>query len=601
MMLLVAATLFAWGKRIHSLTAGLWAAAIWLSNPFVLFFGSVAYIDMGVALFVCLGAYAFSNWVQTRYERWLVISGIMFGLGAACKYSALPPLCGFAVVLLFVSMRRRKARPLAIFVIAVALVAAPWYLRNLYYTGNPVWPYFGSLFGTRPWSITDLQGLLHNQRTDYSRGMSLTLLLQLPWNLSFRMLQVFRQEAPTPLSPVYFFCLPLVLIYAIQNRFARVLLIGVCLYTLFWFFSIQIVRFLLPGVAVLGLLAMMALAYFIRKIRATRILPPALVSVGVALLLLVPGWRFSLGSWRKQPLPITAGQRDVYLRKELPGYPAYEWLNRKFGRNYVIYAPGDEKMTYYTDGHFMGDWFGPGGCMQVITKLSDGRALYQQLLAFKADFFLLNENDFRPKVFHGLPWFNDDFSRSHFRLVWAVPYIQLFEVVRGEVNPISTPELIKNPSFEEENGSAPEEWKFVGRPHIDSSGVRSHLGTTAIELTGADQLLQRIEVTPCRIYRLSEWTAANAPNQQSRLQVNWIPDSGPRIIDFEIVDNSPSWVRHEMFTTAPQNVHSAEIHLQAQTGSVWFDDISMLETRYGTNSANPVSGSPDFSGNSPCR
>lgn len=592
MMFLVAITLFAWGKRIHSSTAGLWAAAIWLSNPFVLFFGSVAYIDMGVTLFVCLGAYAFSNWMQTREKRWLLISGVVFGLGAACKYSALAPLCGFLGVLLYLSIRKREVRPFAMFAIAVALVAAPWYLRNIYYTRNPVWPYFGSVFGYGPWSATDLQGLIHNQQTDYSQGRSLGLLLRLPWDLSFRMLKVFRQEAPTPLSPVYFFCLPVALLYAIRNRYARALLVGMCLFTLFWFFSIQIVRFLLPAVAVLGLLAMTGLAYLACSVRHLNATPRPWLSLTVALLLMLPGLKFSLGFWRQHLLPVTAAQRAAYLRGELPPFPAYEWLNRSFGRNYVIYAPGDQKMTYYADGQFLGDWFGPAGCMRVISKLSDSRALYQQLLAFNADFFLLNEHDFRPQVLHGLPWAEDDFFRSHFRLVWAAPYIQLFEVVRGEIKPVANSELIQDASFEENTASSPERWMVVGHPRVDDSGTRSHSGRTAIQLSGSDRLLQRIPVNPCHMYRLSEWTEGEAPGASSRLQINWIPDGRSSLTDFEVVSNSPAWLRHEMFTIAPPHTTLAEIQLQAQNASVWIDDVSVVELAYandGTNSATRLS------------
>jgi len=42
MTLLVAVGLYAWGKRLFSVTAGIWAAAIWLSNPFVLVVSSSA-------------------------------------------------------------------------------------------------------------------------------------------------------------------------------------------------------------------------------------------------------------------------------------------------------------------------------------------------------------------------------------------------------------------------------------------------------------------------------------------------------------------------------------------------------------------------------
>lgn len=581
-MLLLAMSLLAWGKRVYNLTAGAWAAALWLSNPFVLYFGSAAYIDMAVALYVCLGAYAFSNWTQTRRPGWILISGIVFGVAAASKYSALAPLCAFGLVLLYLTVKHKRVRPLALFVGAVALIAAPWYIRNVYYTRNPVWPYFGSLFGYGgPWSAADMAAFIRSQRTYYGPGISVKALLLLPWDLSFRLLQVYLQEAPVNLSAVYFFCLIPAVIFAIRNKYARALLIGVGAYTLFWFFSIQIIRLLLPAIAVLGVVTMAAAAHYAGKVPGLRKLSPRLLAASGTFLLILPGWSFAAHSWRKNPLPVTAGQREAYLRSYLPPYPAYEWLNREYGDRYVLYAPGDEEMTYYTDGHLLGDWFGPSRCTDVIPVLGNSRKLYEEMANFGADFLLLNEDDFRPAALRGLPWAEGDFFRSHFRLVWAAPSIQLFQISRQPVHPVPEVELIRDPGLE---ALARHEraWRLVGSPVVDSTGNHSHGGKTAVRLTPKDRLVQRVRIEPCHIYRLSDWTTADAPQQRSRLQINWRTGKTLLRADIEFVMTSSGWTRREMPVMAPPGAQWADVYVHPQDGSqpIWFDDVSLVAIGY---------------------
>ena len=584
MMLLLAIGLFAWGKRLFSVTSGIWAAAIWLSNPFVLVVGSSAYIDAGLTLYICLGAYGFSNWLQTRRTCWLVVSGTLFALGAASKYLALPPLCAFGLVLLFLSLREKNFRPLLIFTATVVVIAVPWYLRSYYYTGNPVWPYFGSIFGYQPWSAEDLKGLVHEQYVNQSPPRSFLSFLLLPWNISFHLLELFHMDAPARMSPAYFFALPFLAAYAIFNKYARAMLIGVFVYVVFWFFSFQAIRFLFPAVAVLGLAAMAACAHLLARTRSFGPKYRIVLTTLIAGLLLLPGWKYSVAVRREASLPISSEQRNSYLARKFPQYPAYRLLNEKYGANYVLYAPGDEEMTYFAEGAFRGDFFGPARCMPIIRALSQsGTALYEKLDEMGASFLLLNERDFRPAVLYGLPSEADDeFFQSHFRLIWAAPYIQLFEISRQAVRHSSAPELIKNGSFEDMAASNPAFWEASGPPTVDSRGRYAHTGSISVGLSTADALVQRVEAKALQTYRLSQWTFASKGGESTRLHINWIGDRGLLRADIEIVSATPIWNRHQMFATAPPGTRWADVYLEVQNGDglVWFDDVSLAPISY---------------------
>src|SRR5439155_18167569 len=80
--------------------------------------------------------------------RWLVLAGVFSGLALSVKYTAVIIPGALVVVTLLNSPRRSGIRK-SIYLTAVSgLVASPWYLRNLIFQGNPVYPF---LFGGPFW------------------------------------------------------------------------------------------------------------------------------------------------------------------------------------------------------------------------------------------------------------------------------------------------------------------------------------------------------------------------------------------------------------------------------------------------------------------
>src|SRR5260370_16672045 len=126
MMCLIALAVSAWGRRRLSARAGLWAAAIWLSNPVVLWLGTTAYVDLGVTLFVCVGAYAFFNWLETRQESWLILSALLLGFAASAKYTGLFPICALGLVLLYMQIPTHSLLEVPVFPAVIFVVPLPF-------------------------------------------------------------------------------------------------------------------------------------------------------------------------------------------------------------------------------------------------------------------------------------------------------------------------------------------------------------------------------------------------------------------------------------------------------------------------------------------
>ncbi len=576
MAILVAIGVYAWGRRISNPSVGLLASGLWLFNPQVVWLASSAYVDIGLTLFTTLAFYAFSNWLSERSNSWLILSAIMFGYGAASKYLALfPILCCFGLLCYFAA-RQRKWQDVVAFAAVVGSIAAPWYLRSLYYTGNPFWPYFGGIFGYGPWSRADYLSQLQEQLS-YGMGKNLRALLLLPWNLAFNG-AIFNQ-ARDPFSPIYLFLLPLALFAALRDIYVRALLFVVSLYTLFWFSSVQVGRYLLLVVPLLSLAIAIALGRFFSW------LPPLMTrgrmgAVTAATLLAFAGvaWPRVAGILPKQRPPITREDRRNYLAEKLPSYASFDFLNRRGGRNYSVYALGGSNMAYFSNGRFMGDWFGPARYTQVLAADSDPQALYTVLKDLGAQYFLLDLDSFPLEQFVGSSFLTN--IANHLKLVNASPRTLLFEVLDDPPSCAFGPELIKNSGLENTSNGKVEQWTLIGKPQVDSSAHFSHRGTTAIASKVDDYLFQRVAIQPGRLYILSNFSRSTDKTSVAHLQINWLNVNLDKTVDIAIrgVPETSRWEQHGMAVSAPSNAFWADVYgSMAGSGPVWFDDFSFNE------------------------
>ena len=168
----LAGTLFTMGRRYVSVTAGLLACVIFASIPMVVLNLATAGMDVASCWFTLLAAYAlilFSAREERReprvFDRTLLLAAVFAGLAAGTKYQALfTVIAGFGVLAYaYFTAAERADRLMALkqtlfFGAAAGLVFAPWPLKNIIFHGNPLYPFFGKIFGGQQvdpvkWSI----------------------------------------------------------------------------------------------------------------------------------------------------------------------------------------------------------------------------------------------------------------------------------------------------------------------------------------------------------------------------------------------------------------------------------------------------------------
>ncbi len=147
--------------REVSAPAAVVAAVIAASTGWLFYLSGLAYVENGM---LALGMLATAAVLRGRRladagmrRRWYVLAGLLTGLSCGFKYTAIPLVALPLLTLLWIgednadgrAVRRRLAGGLAFATAAVAAFA-PWAIKNLAMTHNPVFPLAGNVFTDYP-------------------------------------------------------------------------------------------------------------------------------------------------------------------------------------------------------------------------------------------------------------------------------------------------------------------------------------------------------------------------------------------------------------------------------------------------------------------
>jgi hypothetical protein len=355
--------------------AALLAAALWIGTPLALYLGGNAYIDCTLTMFVTLAFAAYLQWQRTDEVRWAALAGAFAGFAASTKYHGL-----FFIAALLVAVAWRNRRAAAAFALAAALLAAPWYARIWAETGNPLFPYFSSIFGRHEWQTT------FDQRMERAAARPLTAApTEDPVSASVRRAIIGPVEnGMAPHSPWVLLLLPFAVVAAVREPRLRFPLGAALVYALLvspldWRFMLAIVPLVSIGIAT-------ALA----RIAPWRV---------VALLLAAPGLLWStLLIYKYGPIPASQPARDAFLTRRIPVYEALR------GRHEVVYLLHAEYAHYYCPTRCLGEVYGPYRYAKVEPLLHDPARLQATLRRFGAEVLVIDKQKDAvelPRVFSG--------------------------------------------------------------------------------------------------------------------------------------------------------------------------------------------------------
>ena len=336
--LLVAVAIYGFGRQFVDERVGLFGAVIFLSSPILAMYGPMANIDFGFAMFDFLAVWAFFRWVQGSERRYLLLAGLLAGFSMGSKYHGGITGLMLGLALLGVAVKQYGVtRPLPIlslaltFAIPAALVACPWYIKNLLWLGSPIWPLLSP--GPTAYNIA-ISANVDSGRT------AIDYLL-----LPIRAYIGKAHEYPIARPPFLLLLLPAYLLMRKHRVVSGVLAIGAVHLTI-WAQGPQVLRYLTQALPELSIGAAYVLVQLAPRlaIRPGRSFADALLVVGLgastaaalAIVIFNPPFAQLLG----------AESREAYLVRQVPNHTLVAELNKQGDAVDGVLLIGDRRAFY---------------------------------------------------------------------------------------------------------------------------------------------------------------------------------------------------------------------------------------------------------------
>lgn len=350
-----------------------------------------AYVETTLCLLIAGFLIALLNASSENRRAMLILAGTCAGCAVATKYTAAVVISITLGVWLLAELisRTAKLRDLGYFLTPAVIVTAPWFIRNAILSGNPVFPFFSNVFGLGGlWNKDDLifQWLMWKSRC--VMPVNTENIFNLPYFLSFECYR-FRDSTFSRLAHYAIICT--VLAVAIKReRVLIVLLVITEAFLLWWFYTCQNVRYalpVLPAVAIAGAWASHTIWLTFSRLPVSKMI----AAIGLALVIALGITKGAMRLDRVAPVCETKFDEENFLRKSLPTYSAYEFLNGQEAGN--LYALFDDRMNfYYTNGTFIGSDFGPGRWGDFLYSLRSREHLFEFIEKFKLKYILVSHN-----------------------------------------------------------------------------------------------------------------------------------------------------------------------------------------------------------------
>ncbi len=256
---------------------------------------------------------------------------------------------------LAVPLWRRRRRECLWLAAGAALLIAPWMLRNLVWTGNPVAPLFNSWFPNPYFHAATERHLAASLRT-YGGVEAANLLVELA---------IRGQKLQGLIGPVFLLG-PLALL-ALRRRAGRIVLAAGAVVAVPWLFNIG-ARFLMPALAFVSLALAMALP---RRL--------SVVAAGLQALFCLPAVVAQYAdphAWTLKGLPWRAALRlqsePDYLRQHLWQYRVAELVQKSVPAGTPIFDLTGAASAYF-DAVAVGPWQSAAG-ERMVDALRAGAA-----------------------------------------------------------------------------------------------------------------------------------------------------------------------------------------------------------------------------------
>lgn len=362
---LTALLLYAYLARRMNAVYGWLGAFFFLSTPAIFRLGHWGYNDLALAFYTTASLLCLLRWREERGSNsWLALAALSLGFALATKPNGL--VAALLIALLFglviVKPPRRSftaiSREVFCFGALTLVPFLPWLIKNWWQTGNPLFPFFSSVFAARLASgpvgpdAASFAGVGIFDKREHLYGESIWQIIALPLRVFFSGQDDNPQYFDGVLTPVLILFLP----WAFKGKWLeekKLLVSFALLLLLYAVFLVDLrIRYILAVVPLLVIL--FAFGVFNTYLSIKR---PAILGI---VLLSFAAWHgvYSVKYFRDaEPLAYLAGaiSRTEYLTRALPEYSAFDYINRQTSNDAKVYLLFVGRRAYYYERNYFHD------------------------------------------------------------------------------------------------------------------------------------------------------------------------------------------------------------------------------------------------------
>lgn len=386
----------------------LWAPALlhW-ANPANAIVAAWPFIDQAVVFYWVAGFTVWTLVLHQRHPRQFVLLGVILAAALGSKYTSLA-FCAVLVILTLVRELLGDARSLArmrpwLVTAGVAFAgAAPWFLKNLLWTGNPLYPFGASLFGFGEFGAENLQLYASKMAEkgvpkDWSHLLLSPLIATVRWT-------AFEHHNIGPVA-LLAWCSMLGGLAAAWRQPAwrradwlAAAALGTALW-LIWFFTYQSNRMLGSALAFLCLFANPILCQttdppFVRRCARLAIWITCFYGFAYVVQYETAVHRPPLGPYLRGTLT-----RDEYLAEALNYYRPFQALAAKVRPGEKVLLIGEHRVFYAPFQAVWSDWFDTPAVLALLreSRARDPEEFGRFLLSRGLAWVLVNEAELAPQ------------------------------------------------------------------------------------------------------------------------------------------------------------------------------------------------------------
>ncbi|MFA5167169.1 MAG: glycosyltransferase family 39 protein [Candidatus Omnitrophota bacterium] len=316
-------------------------ALVVFTTPAIYNLISTTYIDVALAFYTFLAVITFMDALNSGSNKNFLLSGLFAGCAVSMKYLALISVVGLFVVWLLGLVTRRQSKLYlnggGFFVLGILVASGYWFARNWGATGNPFFPYFGSLFGEANRTPTDFYL--------FGFGWSWFHYLSLFFNmfLSPNNFGAFT----TRIGVFYFLLTPFIFLAMIFVPRARGYGIFWLVFTAVIFFIAQADRWIIPVLPVMAACAGMGIHWFYSTGSEMLKKVIKIVGGGVAIFILFVYVLAGAYHYRYAYLLFTGQWSPEKYRTSLERTTTIaEWINKNLPRDVKILVESETRVFY---------------------------------------------------------------------------------------------------------------------------------------------------------------------------------------------------------------------------------------------------------------